>query len=135
FRWSIATDNRARATTARRKSSASWSPWATNAATSHEESNTFVSCKTTVDIERPRDGGAAMSCSQIAARHFSTSAASVGVTLASDSDFAGLLAALDALLAGSALVGAGSPMRARSDGDGLESAAPDLISATFSSSA
>src|SRR4029077_14007659 len=57
-----------------------------------EESRTFVSCRTTVDIERPREGGAAINCSQIASRHFSASAAAVGLAGASAADFADLLA-------------------------------------------
>ena len=39
-----------------------------------------MSCSTTVDIERPRDGGAAISCSQIASKHFSESTVPVGGT-------------------------------------------------------
>ncbi len=73
LRRSLATASKARATTARRKSSDSGPSSLTKAATSHDESKTFVSCRTTVDIERPREGGAAINCSQITSRHFSAS--------------------------------------------------------------
>src|ERR1700735_360981 len=89
----IASPNNARATTARRRSSASCPPSATNAPTSQDDSKTFVSCSTTVDIERPREGGAAISCSQIPSRHFSISAVLVAGTGPSLAAFAGWLTA------------------------------------------
>ncbi len=73
-----------------------------------------------------------MSCSQIASRHFSTSATSVGETLDSDANFAGLLGAV--FEAGAVPTGAGSPIPARSNGvcaDGLLGATPALISPTL----
>src|SRR5271156_4148185 len=95
LRWSIATASKARATTARRKSSASWLPSATNAATSQDDSRTLVSCRTTVDIDRPREGGAAINCSQIVSRHLSVASDPAGAAdsaecaLAALSPFAG----------------------------------------------
>src|SRR5271155_6262855 len=59
-----------------------------------------------VDIERPRDGGAAINCSQMASRHFSISAALVGAAGLCSSGVAACFAEASAVRI-SAVFGAG----------------------------
>jgi len=52
-----------------------------------------------VDMERPREGGSAISCSQIDSRHFSLSSAPVGGAGASVTGFSVLSAGVEAFAA------------------------------------
>src|SRR5271170_3055654 len=72
---SSAVVTRVRATTARRRSSAAGPSSVTNAATSQEDMRIRAAPTFTVVIERPRDGGVAISCSQIFSRQDSKSRA------------------------------------------------------------
>src|SRR5215469_612034 len=82
-------------------------------------------------MERPRDGGAAISCSQMASRHFSMSACAVGGAADSEPDFGGLATVTEDFMAVEGALSAGSPIPARSSGGALADAAcvaPGLIS-------
>ena len=106
LRESMATASMARATTARRKSSDSCPALSTNAATSQDESRTFVFFSVTVDIERPRVGGVAINCSQIVSRQLSISEEAGGCAgVAADAAF-GAFGAEEVCGAESVLTGA-----------------------------
>src|SRR6266478_3737878 len=83
---SIAAVTSARATTARRKSSADGPSSLTNALTSHDDIRIRAPPILTVVIDLPREGGVAISCSQTCSMQFSKSSA----TTASPASAAGV---------------------------------------------
>src|SRR5207245_6419439 len=82
FADSIAAATSTRATTARRTSSADGPSSLTNAATSQDDIRMRAPPTFTVVIDRPREGGVAINCSQICSMQVSKSSAAPGSTSA-----------------------------------------------------
>ena len=128
---SVAAVTSARATTARRKSSADGPSSLTNAVTSHDDIRIRAPPILTVVIDLPREGGVAISCSQTCSMQFSKSS----TTTASASSAAGVrgrsvafLLAVEAVdsAAGSFAAGRGFPV---SIAVGCGELSPDFTSA------
>src|SRR2546423_355161 len=111
----------ARATTARRKSSAAGPSSLTNAVTSQEDIRMRALPIFTVVMERPRVGGVAMSCSQICSRQASKSMVLAGSAFGAGADeraLAGGLTGSSSSSAGALIGGLADGAAARAGGGG-----------------